>query len=69
MIRKLEAETKAQSSEVDSMKKVLDECIAFNRSIEKKLNQSRQLQELGISILNLNSSHFVQCLHYALRSV
>ncbi|CAN1328818.1 Protein GRAVITROPIC IN THE LIGHT 1 [Linum perenne] len=69
MIWKLEAETEAKSTEVDSMKKVLNECVAFNRSIEKKLNASGQLQELGISILNLNPSHFVQCLHYALRSV
>ncbi|CAN1136993.1 hypothetical protein LINPERHAP2_LOCUS9796 [Linum perenne] len=69
MIRKLEAETEAKSSEVDSMKKVLNECVAFNRSIEKKLNASGQLQGLGISNLNLNPSHFVQCLHYALRSV
>ncbi|CAN1165325.1 hypothetical protein LINPERPRIM_LOCUS33680 [Linum perenne] len=69
MIRKLEAETEAKSSKVDSMKKVLNECVAFNRSIEKKLNASGQLQGLGISNLNLNPSHFVQCLHYALRSV
>ncbi|CAN1283511.1 Protein GRAVITROPIC IN THE LIGHT 1 [Linum perenne] len=69
-IKKLEAEADSKTSEAESMKKLLDEYGAFNRSLEKKLNASGPLPMFdNIQLSVLNPSHFVSCLHYALRSM
>ncbi|CAN0910977.1 Protein GRAVITROPIC IN THE LIGHT 1 [Linum grandiflorum] len=67
MIKKLEDESKAKSSELASMKNVLHDCVSMNRSIETKLNASGNLSDFELS--DLNPSHFVRCLHCAMRSV
>ncbi|CAI0475728.1 unnamed protein product [Linum tenue] len=69
-IKKMESEADAKTSEVASMRKLLDEYAAFNRSLEKKLNASGPLPMFdNIQLSVLNPSHFVQCLHYSLRSM
>ncbi|KDP21137.1 hypothetical protein JCGZ_21608 [Jatropha curcas] len=69
-IRKMEAESKVKDSDVDSLKKQLVESIAFNKSLEKKLNASGPLSMFdNIELSVLNTSHFVQFLHSVLRAV
>ncbi|CAN0853576.1 Protein GRAVITROPIC IN THE LIGHT 1 [Linum grandiflorum] len=69
-IQKLEAEADSKSFEAESMKKLLDEYTDFNRSLEKKLNASGPLPMFdNIQLSVLNPSHFVSCLHYAIRSM
>ncbi|CAN0918277.1 hypothetical protein LINGRAHAP2_LOCUS30778, partial [Linum grandiflorum] len=69
-IQKLEAEADSKSFEAESMKKLLDEYTDFNRSMEKNLNASGPLPMfVNIQVSILNPSHFVSCLHYAIRSM
>ncbi|OAY24989.1 protein GRAVITROPIC IN THE LIGHT 1 [Manihot esculenta] len=69
-IKKLEAQAEVKVSDVSSLKKQLDESIAFNKSLEKKLNASGPLSMFdNIQFSILNTTHFVQFLHSALRSM
>ncbi|KAI9385443.1 hypothetical protein POPTR_011G071000v4 [Populus trichocarpa] len=69
-IKKLEADVEVKGSDVGSLKKQLDEAIAFNKSIEKRLNASGPLSMFdNIQFSLLNPSHFAQLLHYTLRSM
>uniref|UniRef100_A0A2K2AQL6 Uncharacterized protein n=1 Tax=Populus trichocarpa TaxID=3694 RepID=A0A2K2AQL6_POPTR len=69
-IKKLEAGVEVKGSDIGSLKKQLDEAIAFNKSLEKRLNASGPLTMFdNIRFSLLNPTHFVQFLHHALRSV
>jgi hypothetical protein len=69
-IKKLEADVEVKGSDVGSLKKQLDEAIAFNKSIEKRLNASGPLSMFdNIQFSLLNPTHFAQLLHYTLRSM
>ncbi|OAY26374.1 protein GRAVITROPIC IN THE LIGHT 1 [Manihot esculenta] len=69
-IRKLQAETQVKDSEISSLKKQLDESMAFNKSLEKILNESGPLSMFdNVQFSTLNTTHFVQFLHSALRSM
>ncbi|KAJ8761843.1 hypothetical protein K2173_005415 [Erythroxylum novogranatense] len=69
-IRKLEAQVEAKDSDFCSFKKQLDECIAYNKSLEKRLNASGPIPLLdSIKFSALNPSHFVQVLHFTSRSI
>ncbi|XP_021659850.2 protein GRAVITROPIC IN THE LIGHT 1 isoform X2 [Hevea brasiliensis] len=69
-IKKLEMETEVKESDISALKKQLDESIAFNKSLEKKLNESGPLSMFdNIQFSILNPTHFVQFLHSALRSM
>ncbi|KAF7803269.1 protein GRAVITROPIC IN THE LIGHT 1 [Senna tora] len=69
-IKKLEAEVENKDFEIASLKTQLQDCFLLNKSLEKKLNSSGVLslfENLGFSALN--PTHFLQFLHYALRSI
>ncbi|KAF1875688.1 hypothetical protein Lal_00006318 [Lupinus albus] len=69
-IKKLEAEVDVRDSKISSFKKHLDESMAYNKSLEKKLNSSGLLSmfdNVKLSLLNL--THFVQFLNHTLRSI
>ncbi|KAI4332504.1 hypothetical protein L6164_017408 [Bauhinia variegata] len=69
-IKRLEAEVDHKDSDISNLKKHLQECISFNKSLEKKLNSSGSLSILdNLRISVLNPTHFVQFLHYSLRSI
>ncbi|XP_027348433.1 protein GRAVITROPIC IN THE LIGHT 1 [Abrus precatorius] len=69
-IKRLEAEVDFKDSSLSSLRKHLDECIAFNKSLEKKLNSSGSLSLLdNLTHSALNPSHFVHFLHHTLRSI
>ncbi|KAJ9168670.1 hypothetical protein P3X46_020167 [Hevea brasiliensis] len=69
-IKKLESETKFKDSDISLLKKQLDESIAFNKSLEKRLNASGALSMFdNIQFSILKPTHFVQFLHSALRSI
>ncbi|KAK7247200.1 hypothetical protein RIF29_42077 [Crotalaria pallida] len=69
-IKKLEAEVDIRDSKISSLKKHLEEFIAYNKSIEKKLNSSGSLSMFdSIKFTLLNPTHFVQFLHHTLRSI
>ncbi|XP_044461453.1 protein GRAVITROPIC IN THE LIGHT 1-like [Mangifera indica] len=69
-IKKLEAEVEKKESEISSLEKQLQEALAFNKTIEKRLNASGPISILdNLQLSALNPSHFVQFLHYTLRSV
>lgn len=70
-IKKLQTEIETKRSDVVSLKKKLDDSLAFNKSMEKKLNASGSLANMFdyIQFSTVNSSHFVQVLHYTLRSL
>ncbi|KAJ6402224.1 hypothetical protein OIU84_014338 [Salix udensis] len=68
-IKKLEADAEVRGSDIGSLKKQLDEVIAFNKSLEKRLNASGPLSMFdNIQFSLLNPTHFVQFLHHAIRS-
>ncbi|MED6155091.1 hypothetical protein PIB30_002301 [Stylosanthes scabra] len=60
-IEKLQSLVDAKESEISSLKKELHECIAFNKSLEKKF------QNLHLS--ELNTTHFIHFLQHTLRSM
>ncbi|KAJ1414154.1 hypothetical protein SESBI_19001 [Sesbania bispinosa] len=69
-VKKLETQLYGKESDISSLKKQLDECIAYNNSLEKKLNSSGSLSVLdNLHLSVLNPSHFVQFLHHTLRSI
>ncbi|KAJ0018917.1 hypothetical protein Pint_10336 [Pistacia integerrima] len=69
-IKKLEAEVEMKESAISELEKQLQEAIAFNKTIEKRLNASGPISILdNLQLSALNPSHFVQFLHYTLRSV
>ncbi|KAE8669611.1 Trehalose-phosphatase/synthase 7 isoform 1 [Hibiscus syriacus] len=70
-IKKLESDVEAEGSEVDSLHKQFKDRLAFNKSLENKLNASGPLSMFDNinNISTLNLSHFLQVLHKALRSV
>ncbi|XP_041028890.1 protein GRAVITROPIC IN THE LIGHT 1 [Juglans microcarpa x Juglans regia] len=69
-IKKLEAEVDLKESDIISLKNQLDDCIAFNKSLEKKLNSSGSLSMFdSLRLTKLNVTHFIQFLHHTLRSI
>lgn len=69
-IKKLEGEAEMKESEARSLKRQLDDSIAFNKSLEKKLNASGPISILeNVQLSALSTSHFVQFLHFSLRSM
>ncbi|KAJ8762050.1 hypothetical protein K2173_006652 [Erythroxylum novogranatense] len=69
-IKKLEAEVEVKDSDFCSLKKQLDEYIAYNKSLEKRLSFSGPIPLLDdIKLSSLNPGHFVQFLHFTLRSM
>lgn len=69
-IKKLESEVELKESESSSLKKQLDECISFNKSLEKRLNSSGSLSMFdNLQLSKLNPTHFVQFLDHTLRSI
>ncbi|XP_061342682.1 protein GRAVITROPIC IN THE LIGHT 1-like [Gastrolobium bilobum] len=70
IIKKLEAQVHVKEAEHSSLKKHIDECIPYNKSLEKKLNSSGSLSMLeNLQLSVLSPSHFVQFLHRTLRSI
>ncbi|KAI4298167.1 hypothetical protein L6164_031759 [Bauhinia variegata] len=68
-IKRLEAEVDFKESDISSLKNHLEECISFNKSLEKKLNSSGSLPILdNLQMSMLNPTHFLQFLHHTLRS-
>ncbi|KAG6638857.1 hypothetical protein CIPAW_10G061600 [Carya illinoinensis] len=69
-IKKLEAEVDLKDSDITSLKNQLDDCIALNKSLEKKLNSSGSLSMFdALRLTKLNVTHFIQFLHHTLRSI
>ncbi|WCJ27247.1 hypothetical protein M5689_009010 [Euphorbia peplus] len=69
-MKKLQKEADTKGSEISLLKKNLDESVKFNRSMEKTLNESGPLSLFdNIRFSNLNPTHFVQFLHFGLRSM
>ncbi|KAJ4843934.1 hypothetical protein Tsubulata_017573 [Turnera subulata] len=69
-MKKLEGEIDGKDSDISSLKKQLEEFISYNRSLEKKLNASGALSMFdNLQFSALNTTHFVQFLHYTLRSM
>jgi hypothetical protein len=69
-IKKLEAEVELKDSDADSLKNHLNDAVAFNKSLEKRLNSSGSLSMFdSLRLTRLNVTHFVQLLHHALRSI
>ncbi|KAG4398821.1 hypothetical protein AAZX31_08G116100 [Glycine max] len=69
-IKRLEAEVDFKDNNISSLKKHLDECVSFNKSLEKKLNSSGSLSLFdNLTLSSLSPSHFVHFLHHSLRSV
>ncbi|KAK7318841.1 hypothetical protein RJT34_03548 [Clitoria ternatea] len=69
-IKRLEAEVEFKDSNITSLRQHLDECVSFNKSLEKKLNSSGSLSLFdNLTRSVLNPTHFVHFLHHALRSI
>ncbi|XP_022777298.1 protein GRAVITROPIC IN THE LIGHT 1-like [Durio zibethinus] len=69
-IKKLESDVEEKDSDIALLHKQLEDCTAFNKSLEKKLNASGPLSMFdNIQFTTLNPSHFLQVLHCTLRSV
>ncbi|XWS12479.1 hypothetical protein CRYUN_Cryun37aG0092000 [Craigia yunnanensis] len=69
-IKKLESDVEQKDSDIALLHKQFEDCTAFNKSLEKKLNASGPLSMFdNIQFTTLNPSHFVQVLHCTLRSV
>ncbi|GLU13843.1 hypothetical protein SLE2022_304530 [Rubroshorea leprosula] len=69
-IKKLESETEEKDSGIDSLRKELEERRGVNKSLEKRLNASGPLSMFdNVKFPMLNPTHFVQFLHFTLRSV
>ncbi|KAK7245551.1 hypothetical protein RIF29_40398 [Crotalaria pallida] len=66
-MKKLEAQVDAKESEISSLKNKLYECVAFNKSLEKKLHYSKGSSNLHFS--SLNPTHFKNFLNHTLRSL
>ncbi|KAK4271745.1 hypothetical protein QN277_020389 [Acacia crassicarpa] len=69
-IKKLEADVEHKQLDIALLKNQLHESLAFNKSLEKKLNSSGSLSLFeNLRLSALNPTHFVQFLHYTMRSV
>ncbi|XP_028755741.1 protein GRAVITROPIC IN THE LIGHT 1-like isoform X2 [Neltuma alba] len=69
-IKKLESEVELKESESSSLKKQLDECISFNKSLEKRLSSSGPFSMFdNLQLSKLNPTHFVQFLEHTLRAI
>ncbi|OIW00520.1 hypothetical protein TanjilG_24250 [Lupinus angustifolius] len=69
-IKKLESEVDVRDSKISSLKKHLDESMAYNKSLEKKLYSSGSLSMFdNVKLSLLNPTHFVQFLNHTLRSI
>lgn len=69
-IKKLEAEVELKDSDAVSLESQLYDAVAFNKSLEKRLNASGPLSMFdSLRLTRLNVTHFVQFLHHALRSI
>ncbi|XP_057949327.1 protein GRAVITROPIC IN THE LIGHT 1 [Malania oleifera] len=69
-VKSLESRVKVKDSEISSLQAQLDECDSYNKSMEKKLNSSGYLYAFeNITLATLNPNHFIQVLHYALKSI
>ncbi|ESW31478.1 hypothetical protein PHAVU_002G241300 [Phaseolus vulgaris] len=69
-IKRLEAEVDFKDSNISSLRKHLDDCVSFNKTLEKKLNSSGSLSLFdNLTRSALSPTHFVHFLHHALRSV
>ncbi|CAK8578586.1 unnamed protein product [Lathyrus sativus] len=69
-IKKIQGEIDARDSRISSLRKKLDECISFNKSLEKKLNSNASLSLfVNLELSSLNHTHFVYFLHHTLRSI
>ncbi|KAK8692543.1 hypothetical protein V6N13_076001 [Hibiscus sabdariffa] len=68
-IKKLQSGVEEKDSDIALLHEQLQDCTAFNRSLEKKLNASGPLSMFDdIQFTKLNPGHFVQVLHFSLRS-
>lgn len=70
-IKKMETEVETKELKVSSLMKQLQESIAYNKSLDKTLNASGPISTIleNVQFSKLYCSHFVQFLHYTLRSV
>ncbi|KAE9598941.1 hypothetical protein Lal_00022617 [Lupinus albus] len=71
-IKKLEAQVDVKESEISFLKNKLNECIAFNKSLGKKLHSSRSLsmfENKNLHFSALNPTHFIHFLHHTLISM
>lgn len=69
-IKKLEAESEAKDAEISALRNQLAESMSGNKAMEKRLNASGCLSVFdNFRIGSLGPHHFVQVLHFALRSV
>ncbi|XVF40278.1 hypothetical protein PTKIN_Ptkin01aG0099400 [Pterospermum kingtungense] len=69
-IKKLESHVEVKASDIALLHKQFEDCTAFNKAVENKLNASGPLSMFdNIQFTALIPSHFVQVLHCALRSV
>lgn len=69
-IKKLEAEVELKDSDIASLKSQLEDSIAYNKSLEKRLNSSGALSMFSsLGLTKLSVTHFVQFLHHTLRSI
>ncbi|KAK4264803.1 hypothetical protein QN277_025933 [Acacia crassicarpa] len=69
-IKKLEADVDHKQLDIALLKNQLHESLAFNKSLEKKLNSSGALSLFkNFQLSALNPTHFVQFLPYTMRSV
>ncbi|KAK4269937.1 hypothetical protein QN277_023031 [Acacia crassicarpa] len=69
-IKKLEADVDHKQLDIALLKNQLHESLAFNKSLEKKLNSSGALSLFkNLQLSALNPTHFVQFLPYTMRSV
>ncbi|GMI82280.1 CHIQUITA1-LIKE 6, unfertilized embryo sac 1 [Hibiscus trionum] len=68
-IKKLQSGVEEKDSDIVLLHKQLQDFTAFNRSLEKKLNATGPLSMFDdIQFTKLNPAHFVQVLHFSLRS-
>ncbi|XP_058735824.1 protein GRAVITROPIC IN THE LIGHT 1 [Vicia villosa] len=69
-IKKIQGEVDARDSRIQSLRKKLDDCNSFNKSLEKKLNSNASMSLfVSLELSSLNHTHFVYFLHHTLRSV
>ncbi|KAE8688250.1 putative alpha,alpha-trehalose-phosphate synthase 7-like [Hibiscus syriacus] len=68
-IKKLQSDVEEKSFDICLLHKRLQDCTAFNKSLETKLNAKSPLSMFDdIQFTKLNPGHFVQVLHFSLRS-
>ncbi|KAK9267276.1 hypothetical protein L1049_009699 [Liquidambar formosana] len=69
-LSKMESEVQFKDNDIESLRNQLDGLLTANKAMEKKLNSSGSLSvPFNVKLSDLNPTHFVQALHYALRSM